>query len=100
MTDEELKKLAKEYSESVCPADAYDTKEERDEELTIEYDFALPVLRWLTKDHCIVSCEEVITAHTEHMSKMKRVSSARAINRAKAIALEQIFGTEIFKDIK
>jgi len=100
MTDEKVKKLAKEYAEYVCPAEKYDTKEERDEDLYVEYDFALPVLRWLTKDHCIVSYKEVITAHTEHMAKMKQVSSARAINRAKAIALEQIFGKEMFKDVK
>ena len=45
---EELKKIAREYAESVSYGDAEDPN------IQIEYDIALPILEWLSKDYCIV----------------------------------------------
>lgn len=53
MTEEEIKKLAREYAESVSFGDAEDPN------IQIEYDFALPVIEWLCKRFCIVEKKEV-----------------------------------------
>ncbi len=47
-TSEEIKKIAREYAESVSYGDAEDPN------IQIEYDVALPILEWLCKDYCIV----------------------------------------------
>lgn len=59
MTDEQLKELARTYAESACHAEDYTDKEEYADDRIIEYDSALPVLRWLAKNYCIVSKKNV-----------------------------------------
>lgn len=51
MTDEQLKKLARAYAVQVCPSDDYPDMKDCEDDRIIEYDFALPVLRWLAKNY-------------------------------------------------
>lgn len=60
MTEEEIYNLAKSYAESVCPTEGYSDMDVRNDDITVKYGFALPVLAWLNRDYCIVSKEEVL----------------------------------------
>lgn len=99
MTD--IEKKAREYAEAMCPLEDffsgdYIDLETRNNELQIHRDDAMQVLEWLTKTHCIVSRELILSQHAWYMQRMKEVSSARQTNRAKAIALEAAFGIDMF----
>lgn len=51
-----IEKIAREYSNSCYPPDKYsDDNENR----TVEYDFAVSVIEWLSKGHCIVEKDVV-----------------------------------------
>lgn len=95
MTDQELQQLAREYAEQLPPQTEDEVLKQNGIELNAKKVFE-PFLRWLTKTHCIVSRETILSQHTYYMQRMKEVSSTRQTNRAKAIALEAAFGTEIF----
>ncbi|MBD5199439.1 MAG: hypothetical protein HDS83_03515 [Bacteroidales bacterium] len=56
------------------------------------------VINIILKDYCIVPKAEVLKQHTWYMQRMKEVSSSRQMNRGKALALENLFGKEIFEE--
>lgn len=90
MTDQELQQLVREYAETI--------KETVIGQKDLAMSEAEQFLTWLTKTHCIVSRETILSQHAWYMQRMKEVSSARQTNRAKAIALEAAFGTELFEE--
>ncbi|MBD5178115.1 MAG: hypothetical protein HDT00_00240 [Bacteroidales bacterium] len=57
MSSEEIKKIAREYARYTCSE--ISEAQERVTDENIEYDFALPILKWLSKDYCIVEKSEV-----------------------------------------
>ena len=87
MTAEDVKKLAGQYVREVHYDDYF-------------LDEATRVLEWLSKDYCIVPKVEILNQHAWYMQRMKEVSSARQMNRGKAIALEYLFGKEMFEEDK
>lgn len=56
-TPEEIKKIAREYARYTC-SDISDAQERATDE-NIEYDFALPVLEWLSERYCLVEKSKV-----------------------------------------
>lgn len=101
MTDQELQQLAREYAEQYLPFSNPDlTKADRNDMVETMTDYAVEILRWLTKTHCIVSRELILSQHAWYMQRMKEVSSARQTNGAKAIALEAAFGIDMFETLK
>lgn len=97
MTDKKLQQLAREYAEQNPPADIKDEVLKRNL-IGLNAEIFEKFLIWLTKTHCIVSRELILSQHAWYMQRMKEVSSARQTNRAKAIALEAAFGTELFEE--
>lgn len=66
MTDNEIEKMARIFAESENPEEDYgENIVERDMDLYISKDEATRVLRWLAKDHCIVSKTQTIELHDE-----------------------------------
>ena len=62
MTEEEIKKIAKEYAEAMCPVGDYCGgvyDDQRNSDLPIHKDDAKSVLKWLCKDYCIVPKSKV-----------------------------------------
>ena len=102
MTEEEIKKIAREYAEYCCRETDYEGDiVERNMDLHICADeVAMPLLEWLSKDYCIVPKVEILNQHAWYMQRMKEVSSNRQMNRGKAIALENLFGREMFEEDK
>ena len=105
MTTEEIKKIAEEYAKELFPeeypllqnggCDLY--AQEVIEGCISAFECHIRYfLEAISTRYCIVERGKVVEQHKAHMDKMKQVSSARAINRAKAIALEQIFGASMF----
>ena len=97
MTDEEIKKLAEQYAEDIFGEGDYPFKE--DDMCNAEGDFK-SVVTFLLKDYCIVPKVEILNQHAWYMQRMKEVSSNRQMNRGKAIALENLFGREMFEEDK
>lgn len=93
MTDEELKKIAREYAESVSYGDAEDPN------IQIEYDIALPILEWLSKDYCIVPKSKLRERYKESKlhSKSESVFDIHT-GIARLIMLESLFGKDMFKE--
>ena len=91
MTEEEIKKMALRFALEKSEGDAFDP---------FEVEYASEVLQWLTKDYCIVPKVEILNQHAWYMQRMKEVSSNRQMNRGKAIALENLFGKEMFEEDK
>ena len=58
------------------------------------------VIKLILKDHCIIPKAEVLKQHAWYMQRMKVVSSSRQMNRGKALALENLFGKEMFEEDK
>ena len=85
MTDEEIRNLAEQYVKEVHYDDYF-------------LEEATRVIQWLTKDYCIVPKVEILNQHAWYMQRMKEVSSNRQMNRGKAIALENLFGKEMFEE--
>ena len=87
MTDEEIKKIARRFELDMYPTmpDMLSAK---------------AMLEWLCKDHCIVPKVEILNQHAWYIQRMKEVSSNRQMNRGKAIALENLFGREMFEEDK
>lgn len=99
MTDIELHQLATEYAEQNPPVDIKD-EVLKGNLIGLNAEIFEKFLIWLTKTHCIVSRELILSQHAWYMQRMKEVSSARQTNRAKAIALEAAFGKSIFENNK
>lgn len=97
MIDKKLHQLATEYAEQNPPSDIGDEVLKRSL-IGINAEIFEKFLIWLTKTHCIVSRELILSQHAWYMQRMKEVSSARQTNRAKAIALEAAFGKELFEE--
>lgn len=95
MTEEEIKKLAREYTEDIFGKDDYPFKE--DDMCNAEDNFE-SVVTFLSKDYCIIPKVDIINQHAWYMQRMKEVSSNRQMNRGKAIALENLVGKELFND--
>ena len=94
MTDQELQQLAQTITEALaddCHLPLCMVNEME------EVKFIPKFLKLLLRTHCIVSRELILSQHAWYMQRMKEVSSARQTNRAKAIALEAAFGTELFE---
>lgn len=91
MSEKEIKKIARAFAEATSNGDALDPH------IDFAEQYASEVLDWLSKDYCIVPKVEVLNQHTWYMQRMKEVSSNRQMNRAKAIALENLFGREMFE---
>ena len=58
------------------------------------------VIKLILKDHCIIPKAEALKQHAWYMQRMKEVSSNRQMNRGKALALENLFGKEMFEEDK
>lgn len=97
MTTIELQQLARKYAEQNPPQGLKDEALKRDM-IGLNAEIFEKFLIWLTDTHCIVSRELILSQHAWYMQRMKEVSSARQTNRAKAIALEAAFGTELFEE--
>ncbi len=91
MSEEDIKKIAREYAHLRAFDGGFFPKEDE-----IAEDFEV-CLQLLSKDYCIVPKEDVLNQHAWYMQRMKEVSSNRQMNRGKAIALENLFGREMFE---
>lgn len=97
MTDQELQQLARNYAEQNPPQGLKDEVLKRNL-IGLNAEIFEKFLVWLRQTHCIVSKGTILSQHAWYMQRMREVSSARQTNRAKAIALEAVFGTNLFKE--
>lgn len=95
MTDKDIERLAREFTDELFAGDDL-TDHQTIEEKNDCYVTCMAFCGYLLEKHCIVPKELVLSQHAWYMQRMKEVSSARQTNRAKAIALEAAFGTELF----
>ena len=97
MSEYDMRKLAEQYvyENGITPSESY-----YENKRVIEVEDILPILQWLSKDYCIVPKVEILNQHAWYMQRMKEVSSNRQMNRGKAIALEYLFGKEMFEEDK
>ena len=96
-TPEEINKIAREYAEYVCPIDSYDGDiVERNMDLRICADEALPVLEWLSKDYAIVPKSQIKYVHKMEIQGFEETNSC--IFRQRAMLLESIFGKSLFEE--
>ena len=71
--------------------------------LTIE-GYALMILKWLSKDHCIVPKKRVKDYYKGHQRQLSMPSNdprdayEQKDSKSQILALENIFGKEIFKE--
>ena len=102
MTEEEIKKIAAEIADTLYNEDrtynhhlwwSVEPKERKTEEIE-------DIINIILRDHCIVPKVEIINQHAWYMQRMKEVSSNRQMNRGKALALETLFGKEMFEEDK
>ena len=102
MTEEEIKKIAAEIADTLYNEDrtynhhlwwSVEPKERKTEEIE-------DIINIILRDHCIVPKVEILNQHAWYMQRMKEVSSNRQMNRGKAIALETLFGKEMFEEDK
>lgn len=98
MNTEEIKALARAYAETQVDRADCNSDEEYNLVMSRWVKDVSDAYEFLAKRYCIVEKFEVMAQHHEHMARMREVSSAKQINRAKAIALENLFGKEIFKE--
>ncbi|MBD5242098.1 MAG: hypothetical protein HDS59_08490 [Barnesiella sp.] len=91
MQKEEIKKAIKEYA--LKHSSAYVTA-------SLIESIINGFTEQLSKDYCIVPKVEILNQHAWYMQRMKEVSSNRQMNRGKAIALENLFGKEMFEEDK
>ena len=92
---EEIKKIAREYAESVSYGDAEDPS------IQIEYDFALPVIEWLCERYCIVPKSNVKERYDE--SKLRSKSGLKfdiITGNSRVSLLESLFGKSLFEEEK
>ncbi len=104
MTKEEIKNLARAYAESVSYGDAEDPS------IQIEYDFALPVIEWLSKDYCIVPKELIRREYAKAQKTHDLYTSATCINEMESRAIDHakgrmcelttLFGKSLFEEDK
>ena len=95
MTEEEIKKLAREYAESVSFRDAEDPN------IQIEYDFALPVIEWLCKRFCIVEKSKVQNLSSEHHNELRGLEKgcwAWFFYDGRKDLIRTLFGKEMFEE--
>lgn len=111
MTEEEIKKIARGYWDSQNPTNKLKDHPEAKmivdamqsvlsgpiDELVEDY---TKFLTWMLRDYCIVPKVEILNQHAWYMQRMKEVSSNRQMNRGKAIALEYLFGKEMFEEAR
>ena len=99
---EEIKKIAAEIADTLYNEDrtynhhlwwSVEPKERKTEEIE-------DIINIILRDHCIVPKVEILNQHAWYMQRMKEVSSNRQMNRGKAIALETLFGKEMFEEDK
>ena len=102
MTEEEIKKIAAEIADTLYNEDrtynhhlwwSVEPKERKTEEIE-------DIINIILRDQCIVPKVEILNQHAWYMQRMKEVSSNRQMNRGKAIALETLFGKEMFEEDK
>lgn len=102
MTEEEIKKIAAEIADTLYNEDrtynhhlwwSVEPKERKTEEIE-------DIINIILRDHCIVPKVEIFNQHAWYMQRMKEVSSNRQMNQGKAIALETLFGKEMFEEDK
>lgn len=102
MTDEEIRKIASEYAEYMCPVGDYCggvSDDQRNADLPIYKDDAKSVLEWLSKDYCIVPKSKVkeLYAKTEsdhcHVDEDNDWVVDMMLGR-----MEDIFGKEMFEE--
>lgn len=101
--ESEIDKLAKEYAEAMCPVGDYCGgvyDDSRHDDMASYKNEALSLLHWLKESYCIIPKADVINQHSWYMQRMKEVSSNQHVNRAKAIALENLLGKEFFESEK
>ena len=91
MTDEEIKKIKVEVSDRLYSIYGFSTAVKAITCRTIDE---------ILEDYCIVPKVEILNQHAWYMQRMKEVSSNRQMNRGKAIALETLFGKEMFEEDK
>ncbi|MDE7345316.1 MAG: hypothetical protein K2N48_01085 [Muribaculaceae bacterium] len=63
-TPEEIKNIAREYARCTCIG-TFDAQQRAEDE-KVEYDFALPVIEWLSERYCLVEKSDVINEYREH----------------------------------
>lgn len=94
MTEEGIHYLARVYAESVNPVESYgDDIVEREMDVRIECDTAIPVLQWLLERYCIVEKNEI----KEWVNTLTEVAPYPE-NVAIMIGAERLFGKEPFKN--
>ena len=93
MTEDEIKKLARSAAEEM-----YKGYKEKNIAL-MEEEFKM-LISFILKEHCIVEKDKILIQHAWYMQRIKEVSSNRQMNQGKAIALENLFGKEMFEEDK
>ena len=98
MTDEEIKKIAEDYVKSNIP-NGIDEEYAR---CVVFHDSEMfgRFLQWISKYYCIVPKAEILNQHAWYMQRMKEVSVNKQLNLGKALALENLFGKEMFEEDK
>ena len=99
MTDEEIRKLATQFTEEIFKDDDMSDLKNIDDRHDI-WEVCNSFGMFLLERHCIVPKVEILNQHAWYMQRMKEVSSNRQMNRGKAIALETLFGKSLFEEDK
>ena len=106
MTPEEIKKIAKEYAEAMCPVGDYCGgvyDDQRNTDLSIYNDDAKSVLEWLSKDYAIVPKSQLKELYDcyrqhEHTCKAKGLHNATLIAIGSQATMRDIFGSSLFEE--
>lgn len=96
MTDKEIKKIALQFALEKSEEEAYDP---------FEYEYAAEVLKWLSKDYCIVPKRQLKELYDcyrqhEHTCKAKGLHNATLIAIGSQATMRDIFGKSLFEEEK
>ncbi|MBD5296495.1 MAG: hypothetical protein HDS21_00205 [Bacteroides sp.] len=110
-TTEEIEKIAREYAEYTCPETDYDSDiVERNMDLHICADEALPVIEWLCERYCIVPKDLIRKEYKKAQKTHDIYTSATCINEMESRAIDRaegrmrelttLFGKSLFEEEK
>ncbi len=99
MSEEEIKKLSKKLAQTLYDDNTlfFSVSWTNSNPIDCKAYELEKTLEVLLRDYCIVPKVEVLNQHAWYMQRMKEVSSNHQMNRGKAIALENLFGKELFE---
>ncbi len=97
MKDEEIKGLARQFAEDTNPAEYYGMDfAYREESVENAAELAEEAIRWLLRDHCIVSKEKLIETRRSMCKVLERNKNGVTLEDHGS-PLDRLFGEELFR---